>query len=134
MSVNFGQKIFKYDVQALLSEYRAQEKASLAQIQVDDVTTNRLVRDYLLHCGYSKTLAALDAATGLDCTSFHATEVLPKTPRAQAQSSAKNGDLQMDIDRTPQARTSSSLQSPLLSRVCIFLIDVRPSAYVRMPI
>ena len=64
VELNFGQKPFKFDIEALLAEEKGREEEEImrAAASADDVTA--VVRKYLLHYGYADTLRAFDAATG----------------------------------------------------------------------
>lgn len=108
MCVNFGQEPFRYDVQALLAEDRARERVELEQIQVDELVVNRLIRDYLLYCGYSKTLNALDAATGIGPATYESSNPWPKTIREQTTGTSNGGVQRMDLETPPPQAASIS--------------------------
>eukprot|EP00198_Chlamydomonas_reinhardtii_P005705 XP_001695041.1 predicted protein [Chlamydomonas reinhardtii] len=65
VQVNFGAKPFVFDLEGMLAEERAAQRAAVERIPVSPGTSHALVRQYLLHYGYADTLAAFDAAAGI---------------------------------------------------------------------
>ena len=63
VAVNFGGSPFKFDCEALVASEREARVEQVAKVPVSDASVHRLVRAYLLHHTYEKTLDALDAAT-----------------------------------------------------------------------
>ena len=63
VSINFGGSPFKFDCEGLVASEREARVEQVAKVPVSDASVHRLVRAYLLHHTYEKTLDALDAAT-----------------------------------------------------------------------
>ena len=63
VAINFGGSPFKFDCEALVASEREARVEQVAKVPVSDASVHRLVRAYLLHHTYEKTLDALDAAT-----------------------------------------------------------------------
>ncbi|KAG2484878.1 hypothetical protein HYH03_016362 [Edaphochlamys debaryana] len=65
VQVNFGAKPWVFDLEGMLAEERAVQRAAVQRIPVSSGTSHQLVRQYLLHYGYEDTLRAFDEAAGL---------------------------------------------------------------------
>ena len=63
VAINFGGSPFKFDCEALVASEREARVEQVGKVPVSDASVHRLVRAYLLHHTYEKTLDALDAAT-----------------------------------------------------------------------
>eukprot|EP00879_Flechtneria_rotunda_P014464 GHRR01015113.1.p1 GENE.GHRR01015113.1~~GHRR01015113.1.p1 ORF type:complete len:351 (+),score=113.33 GHRR01015113.1:510-1562(+) len=66
VQINFGQSPFKYDLESFLIEEQDQRQAAVQRMQVAAGDAHQVVRSYLLHYGYGATLAAFDAAAGVE--------------------------------------------------------------------
>ncbi len=64
VEVNFGQRQFVYDVEALVQEERERRHRAVENVHLPPSASHSIVRAYLLHYGYHDTLAAFDAASG----------------------------------------------------------------------
>lgn len=62
VEVNFGQKPFLFDLEALVAEERAATRREMAAVAVPRAALHSLVRQYLVHHAYVDTLTALDGA------------------------------------------------------------------------
>ncbi|KXZ54134.1 hypothetical protein GPECTOR_5g234 [Gonium pectorale] len=65
VQVNFGAKPFVFDLEGMLAEEKAAQRAAIESLPVSPGVSHQLVRQYLLHHGYQDTLAAFDEAAGL---------------------------------------------------------------------
>ncbi|KAL3698051.1 hypothetical protein R1sor_012127 [Riccia sorocarpa] len=64
VEVNFGQKPFVFDIEALVQEERERRQRSVESVSLPLSVSHSVVRTYLLHYGYQDTLAAFDVACG----------------------------------------------------------------------
>jgi hypothetical protein len=59
---NFGQNVFRFDVQQLIAQEKFQQEKDINEIPVSVRTMHELVRKHLLHHGYGDTLHAFEKA------------------------------------------------------------------------
>lgn len=64
VDVNFGQKPFVFNVEALAQEEREKLQREIETLPLPLSISHSVVRSYLLHYGYQETLQAFDAASG----------------------------------------------------------------------
>ncbi|CAM6100520.1 unnamed protein product [Calypogeia fissa] len=64
VEVNFGQKPYIFDVDALVQEERERRQRSVESVPLPLSVSHSVVRTYLLHYGYQDTLTAFDVASG----------------------------------------------------------------------
>eukprot|EP00271_Cylindrocystis_brebissonii_P004026 TRINITY_DN15383_c0_g2_i1.p1 TRINITY_DN15383_c0_g2~~TRINITY_DN15383_c0_g2_i1.p1 ORF type:complete len:454 (-),score=74.96 TRINITY_DN15383_c0_g2_i1:379-1740(-) len=64
VEVNFGQRPFLFDIEAMVQEERERRHREVEGIPLPLSISHRLVRNYFLYYGYEETLTALDAASG----------------------------------------------------------------------
>eukprot|EP00850_Spirogloea_muscicola_P020741 SM000225S07020 [mRNA] locus=s225:120356:123276:+ [translate_table: standard] len=64
VEVNFGQRPFLFNVEAMIQEERARRQRAIESVPLPLQVSHSLVRDYLLHHGYQETLVAFDLANG----------------------------------------------------------------------
>ena len=64
LSLNFGGRPFRFDLEGMLAEEAAAERAAVRAAPLPPGAALAAVRQYLLHYGYARTLAALDEAAG----------------------------------------------------------------------
>ena len=93
VAINFGGSPFKFDCEALVASEREARVEQVAKVPVSDASVHRLVRAYLLHHTYEKTLDALDAATPVPiaangATAAAAPAAAAATPAAAAPAAA----------------------------------------------
>ncbi|GLC55921.1 hypothetical protein PLESTB_001044600 [Pleodorina starrii] len=100
VQVNFGQKPFVFDLEGMLAEEKAAQRAAVDRLPVAPGITHMLVRQYLLHYGYEETLRAFDEAAGLG-----GLEPLQPPPPQQQQGPA-------EADRAASAASTSSSCRP----------------------
>ncbi|BBN00100.1 Ran-binding protein 9/10 [Marchantia polymorpha subsp. ruderalis] len=64
VEVNFGQKPFIFDIEAMVQEERERRQRSVESVPLPLSISHNVVRTYLLHYGYQDTLTAFDVASG----------------------------------------------------------------------
>lgn len=64
VEVNFGQRPFVYNIEALVREEREKQQRAVENVHLSLSVSHSVVRTYLLHYGYQDTLLAFDAASG----------------------------------------------------------------------
>lgn len=67
VEVNFGQRPFAYDAEALVQEERERRQRAVESVLLPANTSHSIVRAYLIHYGYHETLTAFETATGGSC-------------------------------------------------------------------
>jgi len=60
VSVNFGDKQFKFDVDELIMEEKDKRRKEIEKVEIPVCSISSIVRDYLLHFGYEETLASFE--------------------------------------------------------------------------
>eukprot|EP00249_Psilotum_nudum_P007140 c20336_g1_i1 orf=333-1706(+) len=64
VEVNFGQRPFIFDLEALAQEERERRQRAIENMSLPLSVSHSIVRAYLLHYGYQDTLMAFDATSG----------------------------------------------------------------------
>ncbi|GIL69885.1 hypothetical protein Vretifemale_659 [Volvox reticuliferus] len=111
VQVNFGQKPFVFDLEGMLAEEKAAQRAAVDRIPVSSGVTHKLVRQYLLHYGYKETLCAFDEAAGL-------------AREAQQQPAAAAEGAAMSAPSADPADAASALVLRSRLRKCLLAGDV----------
>eukprot|EP01119_Soliformovum_irregulare_P021857 TRINITY_DN7356_c0_g1_i1.p1 TRINITY_DN7356_c0_g1~~TRINITY_DN7356_c0_g1_i1.p1 ORF type:complete len:411 (-),score=88.29 TRINITY_DN7356_c0_g1_i1:526-1758(-) len=68
ITVNFGQKPFKFDLDGMLMESREKLRSEVKSIALKTDEVPNLIRQYLLHFGYSDTLQSFEEISGTNST------------------------------------------------------------------
>ncbi|MCL7028966.1 hypothetical protein MKW94_000192 [Papaver nudicaule] len=63
VDVNFGQKLFVFDVKAFALEERLKQQMTIERISLPNNVSHGIIRSYLIHYGYQETLNSFDMAS-----------------------------------------------------------------------
>jgi len=65
ISANFGQKSFKFDLDAMIGEQKEKMMVEVKNLPLQGDSVNILVRNYLLYYGYGDTVKSFESASGI---------------------------------------------------------------------
>uniref|UniRef100_A0A061S2Q0 Spry-domain-containing protein n=1 Tax=Tetraselmis sp. GSL018 TaxID=582737 RepID=A0A061S2Q0_9CHLO len=117
VEVNFGQKPFQFDVEEIRTEDRAQRDAEISKVKVEPGVCHSLVRDFLIHFGYGRTLSVFDSLAG---QSQDSSACRPKPQPGCDTGEATSGSEQpMAIDFEGDAAESDERCSSMAARMSI---------------
>eukprot|EP00743_Colponemidia_sp_Colp-15_P004857 GILK01005234.1.p1 GENE.GILK01005234.1~~GILK01005234.1.p1 ORF type:complete len:459 (-),score=65.62 GILK01005234.1:145-1350(-) len=96
VTLNLGRTPFKFDVQALLQEEQEKELQQIRALSLAPQAVDAVIRDYLLHYGYTDTLRSMDRISGAESTQ----EMHQLSHRKALRELVMSGDIQSAIAKT----------------------------------
>ncbi|KAG2437400.1 hypothetical protein HXX76_006052 [Chlamydomonas incerta] len=117
VQLNFGARPFVFDLEGMLAEERAAQRAAVERIPVSPGTSHALVRQYLLYHGYADTLAAFDRAAGITAADSSAAAA------AAAENAASGLELRAELRRAIMAGDVDAALALLQARCPALLAD-----------